>query len=414
MLVFVIAFGVWAYWAPLESAAIAPGSVESESSRKTVQHLEGGIIREILVQDGSVVRPGQPLIKLDDTKPRAELSALAAQFWDAKARQARLLAERDGRDVVVFPADLAAAQAVSASAKEVLLGQQKIFEARREVLRAQKRIIEEKKAQVRNEIVGLNAQALAAKIRAKIIKEEVDVVGPLVEKGMERRTRLLALEREMAEIDGRRGETAAQIARASQIVSEAEANLLKLESERQSEIAQLLRETENLMFQLGEKIRATNDQLLRTEVRAPEAGVVTDLRVHTAGGVIGAAAPLMDLVPRNDKLIVSARLRPEDIAVVHPDLNADVHLLPYSQRRVPALRGKVIYVSADRLLDKRTEQPYYGAKILITDERLAEMPEVEMIPGMPAQAYIKTGETTVALYALRPLLDSFHSAFREH
>jgi HlyD family secretion protein len=412
--VFVFAFGTWAYFAPLESAAIAPGSVESESSRKTIQHLEGGIIRAILVKEGSLVRGGQPLVKLDDTRARSELSALAGQFWDAKARQARLIAERDGKETITFPPDLASAQAVSTSTKEVLLGQQKIFESRREVLRAQARIIEEKKAQVRNEIVGLSAQGAASKIRADIIKQELEVVVPLVDKGMERRTRLLTLEREMADIDGRRGEIAAQIARANQVVGEAEANLLKLESDRQNEIAQLLRETENHIFQLSEKIRAANDQLSRTEIRAPEAGIITDLRVHTAGGVIGAGAPLLDLVPQEDKLIVTARLRPEDIAVVHPELSADVHLLPYNQRRVPALKGKVIYVSADRLLDKRTDQPYYGAKILITDERLLTMKDVELIPGMPAQSFIKTGQSTVALYALRPLLDSFNGAFREH
>jgi HlyD family secretion protein len=412
--VFVFAFGTWAYLAPLESAAIAPGSVESESNRKTIQHLEGGIIRAILVKDGSLVRVGQPLIKLDDTRARSELSALAGQFWDAKARQARLIAERDGKEAITFPPDLASAQAVSTSTKEVLLGQQKIFESRREVLRAQARIIEEKKGQVRNEIVGLSAQGAASKIRAEIIKQELEIVVPLVEKGMERRPRLLTLEREMADIDGRRGEIAAQISRANQVVSEAQANLLKLESDRQNEIAQLLRETENQIFQLGEKIRAANDQLSRTEIRAPEAGIVTDLRVHTAGGVIGAGAPLMDLVPQEDKLIVMARLRPEDIAVVHPELSADVHLLSYNQRRVPALKGKVVYVSADRLLDKRTDQPYYSAKILITDERLRTMKDVELIPGMPAQSFIKTGQSTVALYALRPLLDSFNGAFREN
>jgi membrane fusion protein, type I secretion system len=361
-----------------------------------------------------LVRVGQPLIKLDDTRSRSELSALAGQFWDAKARQARLIAERDGKETIAFPPDLASAQAVSTSTKEVLLGQQKIFESRREVLRAQARIIEEKKGQVRNEIVGLSAQGAASKIRAEIIKQELEIVVPLVEKGMERRPRLLTLEREMADIDGRRGEIAAQISRAHQVVSEAQANLLKLESDRQNEIAQLLRETENQIFQLGEKIRAANDQLSRTEIRAPEAGIVTDLRVHTAGGVIGAGAPLMDLVPQEDRLIVMARLRPEDIAVVHPELSADVHLLSYNQRRVPALKGKVIYVSADRLLDKRTDQPYYSAKILITDERLRTMKDVELIPGMPAQSFIKTGQSTVALYALRPLLDSFNGAFREN
>jgi HlyD family secretion protein len=159
-------------------------------------------------------------------------------------------------------------------------------------------------------------------------------------------------------------------------------------------------------------LRAAEDQLSRTEVKAPEDGVVTDLRIHTPGGVIGAGAPLMDLVPRQDRLIVTARVKPEDIDVVHPGLNANVHLLPYNQRRAPRLNGTVTHVSADRLVDKRTEQPYYATKIRVQDTRMAAN-DIRIIPGMPAQVFITTGRGTVALYALRPLLDSFHSAFSE-
>jgi HlyD family secretion protein len=160
-------------------------------------------------------------------------------------------------------------------------------------------------------------------------------------------------------------------------------------------------------------VQAVSDQVSRTEVRAPEDGVVTDLRIHTLDGVTAAGAPLMDLVPRQDRLIVTARVRPEDIDVVHTGSSADVHLLPYNQRRVPLLKGVVTHVSADRLLDKRTDQPYYAAKIRVQDQRIDVLDGVKIIPGMPAQVFINTGHSTVALYALRPLLDSFNSAFRE-
>jgi HlyD family secretion protein len=159
-------------------------------------------------------------------------------------------------------------------------------------------------------------------------------------------------------------------------------------------------------------LRTAEDQLSRTEVKAREDGVVTELRIHTPGGVIAAGAPLMDLVPQQDRLIVTARVRPEDIDVVHPGLDADVHLLPYNQRRVPRLKGTVVHVSADRLIDKRTDQPYYAAKIRVQDSRITEN-DIRIIPGMPAQVFIKTGGGTVALYALRPLVDTFNSAFRE-
>jgi HlyD family secretion protein len=410
---FVLGLGTWSTFAPLESAAIASGTVEAESSRKTIQHLEGGIIKEILVGDGDVVLAGQTVIRLDGTKARAELQSLRGQFWDAKARETRLLAEQFGHDRVSFPSELETAQKENPAIAAILAGQQSIFETRRQVVQSQVAVIREKMSQVEKEITGLKAQEIAAARRAEIVREEAATVAILVNKGLERRPRLLSLERETADIDGRRGETAAQISRAEQVISESQATLLKLESDRQNEIVQSVRETQNQLFQLRERMQAVDDQVSRTEVRAPEDGVVTDLRIHTPGGVIAAGAPLMDLVPRQGRLIVTARVRPEDIDVVHTGLSADVHLLPYNQRRVPRLKGVVTHVSADRLLDKRTDQPYYAAKIRVQDQRIAALDGVEIIPGMPAQVFINTGRSTVALYALGPLLDSFNSAFRE-
>jgi HlyD family secretion protein len=409
---FVLGLGIWSSFAPLESAAIASGVVESESSRKTIQHLEGGIIKEILVSDGDLVRTGQTLIALDDIKARAELQGLQGQLWDALAREARLQAEQQGEERVSFPAGLETARNESASAAVALAAQRTIFETRRQVFQSQAAVVREKRLQVVKEIEGLKAQETAAAQRAGIAREELDMVATLVNKGLERRPRLLSLEREVADIEGRRGEIAAQISRAGQVISESQATLFKLESDRQNEIAQSLREAQNQVFQLRERLRGAEDQLSRTKVKAPEDGVVTDLRIHTPGGVIGAGAPLMDLVPRQDRLIVTARVRPEDIDVVHPGLNAGVHLLPYNQRRVPRLDGTVVHVSADRLIDKRTDQPYYAAKIRVQDSRIVEN-DIRIIPGMPAQVFITSGRGTVALYALRPLLDTFNSAFRE-
>jgi HlyD family secretion protein len=409
---FVLGLGIWSGFAPLESAAIASGVVESESSRKTIQHLEGGIVREILVSDGDIVRNGQTLIALDDTRARAEVQSLQGQLWDAAAREARLQAEQQGQEQLSFPAGLETAGNESASAAAVLTAQRNIFEARRQVFQSQSAVIREKRLQVGKEIDGLRAQETAVAQRAGIAREEMDMVATLVNKGLERRPRLLSLEREVADIEGRRGEIAAQISRAGQVISESLATHLKLESDRQNEIAQSLREAQNQAFQLRERLRAAEDQLSRTEIKAREDGVITELRIHTPGGVIGPGAPLMDLVPRQDRLIVTARVRPEDIDVVHPGLTADVHLLPYNQRRIPRLKGTVMQVSADRLIDKRTDQPYYAAKIRVEDSKIIEH-GIRIIPGMPAQVFIKTGSGTVALYALRPLVDTFNSAFRE-
>lgn len=409
---FMLGLGTWASLAPLESAAIASGVVESESSRKTIQHLEGGIVRKILVSDGDTVRSGQTLIALDDTRAGSEMQSLQGQLWDAAARAARLQAEQQRFEKIAIPEALEQDSKQSGVAAAAVSAQEFIFQARLQVHESQLAVIRERRRQVEKEIEGLKAQENATGQRVDIVREELDMVATLVTKGLERRPRLLNLQRELADVEGRRGEIAAQISRAGQVISEQQATLFKLESERQNEIAQSLREAQSQIFQLRERLLAARDQLSRTEVKAPEDGVITDLRIHTAGGVIGAGAPLMDLVPRQDRLIVSARLRPEDIDVVHPGLSAEVHLVPYNQRRVPRLKGTVVHVSADRLLDKRTDQPYYATRIRIDDAQVAAN-DIQIVPGMPVQVFITTGRGTVALYALRPLLDSFRGAFRE-
>ena len=412
--VFLLGFGIWSALAPLKSAAIATGVVEPESSRKTIQHLEGGIVREILVKDGEAVQPGQVLIKLDDTKPRAEFDSLQAQLWDAEASHARLVAEQRGNGQINFPPALLTLAERNVSVEAILYGQKKIFEARQLVLQSEIAITNEKMNQVKQEIAGLTAQRAALTTQAELIRQQLDAITSLVAKGVERKAKLLDLAQLKAGLDGQIGETAAQISRAYQVISEAQADLVKIESDRQNEIARNLRDTESQILQLSDRLQAIDDQLSRTDVRAPQAGVVVDLRVHTSGGVVGAGEPLLDLVPANDRLIVSAHVRPEDINLVHPGLKAQVHLLPYNQRRVPLLKGEVAYVSADRLVDKRSGQPYYAATIRITDERVTKTGEVKVIPGMPAQALIETGQSSVAFYLLRPLFDSFNRSFREN
>src|ERR1700694_782778 len=272
---FVVGLGAWSTFAPLESAAIAYGTVESESSRKTIQHLEGGIIGEILVADGDIVHAGQILISLEDTKARAEAESLQGQLWDATAREARLQAEQHGEERVSFPAKLETARNANPSVATVLAGQQSIFETRRQVFQSQVAVNRNKRSQVDKAIRGLRAEESAPAKRVEIVRDEVATVVFLVNKGLERRPRLMNLEREMAEIEGRRGEITAQISRAEQVISESQATLLKLESDRQNEIAQSLREAQNQIFQIRERLQAAEDQLLRTAVKAPEDGVVT-------------------------------------------------------------------------------------------------------------------------------------------
>jgi HlyD family secretion protein len=411
--IFIGGFGIWSIFAPLKSAAVASGIVEPESGRKTIQHLEGGIVRQIRVKNGDAVTSGQVLIALDDTKSRSERDSIQGQLWDAEGRQARMLAEQENRDDITYPEDLEALINTNSSVRAIMIGQHKIFQARRQVMQAEIEIAHQKMAEVQQEIVGLTAQKAGLAARAEISRQQLESSTALAAKGAERKNRLFDLGREKADLDGQLGETQAQISRAYQVINETQASVVKLQSDRMNEVAEGLRDTEGQVLQLGERLQAIDDQLARTEIRAPEDGVIMDLRIHTIGGVIGAGEPLVDLVPREGHLIVTAHVRPEDIHLVHAGLEAQVHLLPYNQRRVPLLRGEVEYVSADRLVDKQSGQPYYEATIRVTDERLAKMHDVELVPGMPAQALIETGKSSVAFYAVRPLLDSFNRAFRE-
>jgi HlyD family secretion protein len=263
-----------------------------------------------------------------------------------------------------------------------------------------------------DEIVGLRAQEAAATQRIGLINEEIKGIKELVDKGLERKPRLLGLQRDLADIQGRHGDTVAQIARAQQTIAESEVSIINTRNDAQNEVAGQLTDAQKQMHEFGQQMQAASDVLDRIEVRAPQDGVVTDLQIHTTGGVITAGEKLLDLVP-NDKVIVSAQIRPEDIDVVRTGLPALVRLLPYKTRRTPPIEAKLIYVSADRLIDKATNQPYYAAKIRVDQAKLEALGDVEMLPGMPAEVSIETGKTTPAIYALSPILDSFHRAFGE-
>jgi HlyD family secretion protein len=409
--VFVLGGGVWATLAPLQSAVSASGVVEVESSRKTVQHLEGGIVGAILVHDGEKVVAGQALIRLDGTKARTTLGALQGQMWDAQAREARLIAERDGKDHAAYP-DSLTRRAADPGVAAVIAGQDKVFQTRRELQSSKIEMIGKRILATNEEIVGLRAQEVAATQRISLINEEIKGIKELVDKGLERKPRLLGLQRDLADIQGRHGDTVAQIARAQQTIAESQVNIINTRNDAQNEVAGQLSDAQKQIHELGQQMQAATDVLDRIDIRAPQDGTVTDLQVHTPGGVINAGEKLLDLVP-DEKVIVTVQIRPEDIDVVRTGLPALVRLLPYKTRRTPPIDATLIYVSADRLVEKANNQPYYAAKIRVDQAKLEALGDVEMLPGMPAEVSIKTGKTTPAIYALSPILDSFHRAFGE-
>jgi len=405
-------FGTWAALAPLNSAAIAAGVVNVESNRKTVQHLEGGIVGKILVREGDKVKAGQVLIRLDETQPRASLDLLKGRYIAAKALEDRLRAERDGKQEIRFSDELMVHFGENQVA-EILNSQINIFEARKKALQGQTRIIRQRVAQFREEIKGLREQIKSDNAQLRLIDQETRDVGYLVGKGLAPKPRLLALQRKTAEIGGNRGQNLAQIARAEQSIGESLLQISELKTTMNNEVVQELREVQTELFELAERISAAEDVLKRTEIRAPLEGTVVGLQVHTPGGVISPGVPLMDIVPRFDKLVIEAQVDPLDIDIVHPGLPAQVRLTAFSQRNILPLDGKVVWVSADRLTDENTGLAYYSARIQILGDISKALGGAALYPGMQAEVMIVTGERTPLEYLWRPISSSLNRAFRE-
>jgi HlyD family type I secretion membrane fusion protein len=404
--------GVWAAVAPLESAAIASGLVSVDTNRKTIQHLEGGIVGEILVRDGEVVRRDQVLIRLDGTGPRATLDLLKGRRLAASALGARLIAERDGRAEVQFPDNLVA-QVSETKVIETLDGQINIFRARRKAIASQVKIQELQISQILEEIGGLKGQIRAENLQQKLIRSEIADLRVLVGKGLARKPRLLALQRRLAEIEGSRSRNQANIARAKQRIGEARIRITEIRTNLLNEVLVELRNVRAELFDLSERIRAAEDVLGRTDIRAPLAGTVVGLQVHTRGGVIAPGAALMDIVPSDEKLVIEANVDPIDIDVVHRGLEAQVRITAFSMRNAKPLKGRVMSVSADRLIDERTGQAYYRARIELTENPAKAFEGATLYPGMPAEVMIVTGARTALGYIFNPISSSFNRAFRE-
>ena len=403
---------LWASAAQLASAAIASGTVAVESSRKTVQHLEGGIVADVAVRDGDNVAAGQLLVRLDDTRARATLDLFTAQYYDAIAREARLVAEQTDAKEIDFPAVLTASDSDLRATKAVI-GQRGIFDARRGLMESKQSVLRQRVALLKEEIIGLRAQENAATRSLRLIAEEAAGVKELVDKGLERRPRLLNLERQTAEIEGKRGETLASIARANQSIAEVDLQLLALRNDTLNEVANDLRDVQKKISDLQEQMRTAADILGRMEIRASKSGQVVDLKVHTTGGVIAPGEALMYIVPKDDLLIIEAQVRPDDIDSVYPGLEAQVRLTAYRQKVTPTFKGIVTRVSADLFTDQRTGMKYYTAIVRIDEDSLRTAPEVALAQGMPAEVMILTGARSALGYALAPIRDSFRRAFRE-
>jgi len=412
VLVFFCGIGTWAAFAPLDSAAIAPGKVTVASNRKTVQHLEGGIIRELRVKEGDALEAGQVIIRLDDTQTRANLELLSSRQDTLLAREARLIAERDGAAAIEFPPSLMSRRGEAAVAK-LLAGEQAVFAARRRAIQGRVDIFRKRIVQLGEEIGSLEAQVDAEDRQLALVAEEQDSVATLVSKGLMDKTRLLSLKRAAARLEGNRGEHQGLIARAEQRIGETELQIIDLENSSLNEAVSTLREVQSQLVESGQRLRAAEDILARTEIRAPQTGVVMGLNVHTETGVIAPGQRLLDILPKDDTLFIEAEINPNDIDVVRVGLTAQVRLTAFKQRNTPPLEGEVTRVSADSFTHERTGATYFLARITIDPAERDKVDGGELYPGMPAEVMIVTGKQTAFEYFLTPVTDSFRRAFRE-
>ena len=407
VVLFLGGFAAWAALAPLESAAIAPGALGVSGERKTVQHLEGGIVARIAVAEGDAVAADQTLLVLDDTQPRAVLAGLEGQYRSAAALQARLIAERDGLDAVAWPEWLRAADADGVCAT-----QERIFAARKASFDSEIAILERRIAQIREQAAGYEGHIAAQDREIALLSEEARDIRPLVEKGHMPKPRLRALEREEAEVAGARARNRAQVARLAEAVGETRLQIVRLRNARRTEVTTELREVEARLADLNERLVAARDVLARTRVAAPVAGIVVGLGVFTRGAVIAPGQKLMDIVPAGDRLVVEARVAPTDIDSVAVGLPAQVRLTAFSLLTTPPLDGHVIRVSADAFSDERTGASWYEARIEL-DPGQAALEGLQLVPGMPAEVMIVTGASTPLEYLLKPILTSMDRALRE-
>ena len=414
ILVFLGGFGGWASMAPLSSAAVAPGIVSPDGQRRTVQHLEGGIIQEILVRDGDVVGIGERLLVLEDVAVRSERDIRESRLNGLLAVEARLVAELTLAEAIAFPADLLARAETDAELAAALDDQRTHFETRAAAFVSRADILEARIAQLHEEIAGLEVQIDSQVRQLDLIDREIAGVGQLVDQGLERLPRLLSLQRMQAEIEGEIGANRSTIARAEQAVGETGLQILDLEANRREEAAGSLANIRAEIATIGEELRAREDVLARTMVTAPVAGAVVGLQFHTVGGVVRPGETILDIVPADEELIIDARLSPTDIDVVAPGLEAEVHLLAYAQRDMARLTGRVRDVSADRLVDEATGEAYFRARIEVLPEALDSLgDDIVLTPGMPADVLITTGERSMLDYILSPIERSLSRAFRE-
>jgi HlyD family type I secretion membrane fusion protein len=407
-----VVFGGWAGLASIDGAVVAAGSIVVESDRKSVQHLEGGIVQSLMVRGDAHVEQGQVLLRLDPTQDRAREEMARSAVYSAIAEEARLLAEADGADTITFPSELTQ-KASDPSAQRAMGDQKRRFEERRVARKIEVSILEEKIGQAQRQIQGNAAQSKAARAQFDSMAQEYTKLKPLADQGIVPFARIATLERSKSDLEGRIGSYDADIARFGRIIDEARLQINQVGQKVLEEATGKLADTRAQLADAREKLRMAADVLGRMDVRASRSGRIVNLKVHTVGAVIKPGDVLMEIVPDNDVLVVAAKISSLDVNHVQIGMPTEVRLPSFKARSTPIAIGEVLSVAADALRDEATHQPYYEVKVSVQVTKFPDKIREKLKPGMMADVLIATGERTVLAYLMQPMTDAIRRGMRE-
>lgn len=406
-------FGSWAVFANIAGAIIAPGQIEVDQNRQVIQHPDGGVVHLIAVDEGDTVKAGDLLIQLDATLLSTDLAIVEGQLFELMARRALLVAERDGLDEVIFDEELLQEAAQSAEVADVVDGQRRLFEARNTSIRTESEQLGRRRGQIDNQIEGIAAQQDALTKQLDLIERELVDQQSLLDRGLAQASRVLSLLREQARLLGSVGELIASKAEFGGRQTEIDIEILKLETTRREEAISRLRDTQAQELELLQQRRALRERLSRLDIRAPLGGIVYDLSIFAERSVIRAAEPLLYLVPQDRPLIITSRVNPINVDEVFVGQEVNLRFSAFDQRTTPELKGQVVSISPDAFLDEATGASFYRVETAPQEGEIQKLSGLDLIPGMPVEAFIRTADRTPMEYFVKPLSDYFNRAFRE-
>ena len=412
-LIIAISFGgltAWSHSRHFSTAAIASGTLEVDSHRKSVQHLQGGIIREILVRDGQRVTVGDVLLRLDPTQTQSLVDMLRGQVDLGQAEEVRMIAERTGAPSIDFPPELLERARVEPDLATILAGQQGLFETRRQTMAGQTAILRSRIVQSRQQIDAMRIQENAKRKQGALIEQELSGLRGLAARGNAPGHKVLQYEREAERIAAERGEIVSNMAMTRQGIGEAELQIVQIRKAFLEQLESDLKKTQASLFESAQRLGAAQADLARLDVRAPYSGTVVDLAQHTTDGVVTPGSRILDIIPDGDRLVATVQIRPGDIDGLAAGMPADIRFTSFNQIRTPVMHGQVLSISADRLIDQKTNAPYYSMRVLVNAEDRHDGADLALVPGMPAEVVVEKRERTLISYLLQPMRETISQA----